>query len=297
MEENNESITITNAPTAPGTKGPGADESVTDNSITDQTKGSKCTAGACDRCCTCCGKLWCNRWILPLRNIVSSMPSDHDARSLENAIAKAAGDGQDMEIAAKALDEAVKARRDNTELPTAVVATVLSELHYGPIRKAFSESLWPCFLTVYEIVVLLVWLKILGHDSRQTEIFLSGSTWNLPDLLKASTVAGSIGAISLALYGIYTHTKYRSMDHGFIIWYLIRPVSGGLMGAFIGLISRIVLTGISAQGMMANIVILCITFLAGSNEKFAAYMIDRFTSQIFGNKPPSSKAPAVENKP
>lgn len=287
MEENKESFTATNAATAPVSNDPGADGLTTET----LTKGNR--KGCCEV------KTWLGNkcgWLFPLRYVVPGVSPDPDATSLKQAVAKAASDGQDMEHAAKALDEAMKAQPDNAELPTGVAATILSELHYGPFRKAFSESVWPYLLMAYELAALTVWLDVLGHNRQNITIFLSHGLWNLPNLLVASTVAGSIGAISLAIYGIYVHTEYRSMDHGFVIWYLIRPVSGGLVGAFIGLISRIVLTGISAHGMTANIVVLCITFLAGSNEKFAAHMIHRFTSQILGDKPPSSKSSAGGQK-
>lgn len=281
MEENEDLSTTTNAPTAPDSNGLGADGPATN----DPAKHAQTP--------------WWSRWLFPLRCVFPGVAPDPDATSLKTAVMKAASDGQDMELAAKTLDEAMKAQPNDPELPTGVAATIRSELHYGPFRKAFSESAWPYLLMVYELGALTGWLYllgILGRNCHNIVVFLSQGQWNLPDLLVASTVAGSIGAISLALYGIYIHTKYRSMDHGFVIWYVIRPISGGLMGAFVGLISRIVLTGISAHGMTANIVVLCITFLAGSNEKFAAQMIDRFTSQILGDKPPSSKAPAAGRK-
>lgn len=167
-------------------------------------------------------------------------------------------------------------------------------LSQAPERLWFSRTIWVYFLAAYEFVILGLWIGfIVWHHSFHGSV-IDGTPWSLLRTIYISAVTGSIAATSFALYGLYTHMSWRNMAPSFVPWYLIRPVVGGIMGAFIGLIAELVTTGIGTNGTKADIITIGVAFLAGSNEKFAAQMIDRFTTKITGgsDKAPSQKPTA-----
>ncbi len=220
-----------------------------------------------------------------------------DEAFLKKRVHNAAFDGQDMARAATLLEGLAKSE-PHTSLSTTgglgreqIIAEILRELKYGPVRRAFSESIWPYVLIAYELATLAAWVYILAiRESSWLTMLSTDPTWNLGEIIGISAASGSVGAGSLTLYGIYTHVEYRSMDPGFTTWYIVRPILGGIMGAVAGLIGHFVFRGINATGTGADIVIVGIAFLAGSNDRFMAQLIDRFTGQLMGMGTKSTKS-------
>jgi hypothetical protein len=154
-------------------------------------------------------------------------------------------------------------------------------LFYAQKRLWFSQTIYPYILLFFEFVVIGLWAwLILAHSERYMAL-LGIETWPLLQLIYISVMSGSIGAAAFAIFGIYSHLIYRNMDRGFTAWYIARQLVGGIMGAFVGMIGSVAL----ASGSGAHIVVMGIAFLAGSNEKFAAKMIDKFTTKVLGEAP------------
>ncbi len=249
---------------------------------------------------------WWQRWVC-LRSVGNDAPDlleGVDEAFLKKRVHNAAIHGQDMARAATLLEDLAKSET-HTSLSTTgglgreqIIAEILRELKYGPVRRAFSESIWPYILIAYELATLAAWVYILAiRESSWLTMLSVHPTWNLGEIIGISAASGSVGAGSLTLYGIYTHVEYRSMDPGFTAWYIVRPILGGIMGAVSGLIGHFVFRGIDATGTGADIVIVAIAFLAGSNDRFMAQLIDRFTGQLMGLGSKSTKSHNSNIKP
>ncbi|WML52209.1 hypothetical protein RCG17_22900 [Neobacillus sp. PS3-12] len=205
---------------------------------------------------------------------------------LEGTTADFADKGYDVKEASIILDNMkakleTKKPGDNIGLNESL-NQVRTTLHNAPIRFEFSCSYKPYIIILYELAFLgfWIWLGAIHLSGLNTSMQVEKWTWMQTIYLCA--IAGSIGAISFTLHGIYTHMIHRSMDPTFTSWYLIRPIVGVVMGSFIGLVTTVILNGINATGDTAKIFTFAAAFLAGANERFAAEMISRFTSKIMG---------------
>lgn len=126
----------------------------------------------------------------------------------------------------------------------------------------------------------LAFLILLGYCSFKLPNFV---LWNSflrdPILLHLQTVwFGALGGITIAIYGIYQHIQARDFDPKYELWYICKPIIGGIFGWFVYMIYYIGL--VSVQGF-DNVKIhtrelpYVIAFLAGFSERFTLKMIDK----------------------
>ncbi|SEB93890.1 hypothetical protein [Paenibacillus sp. GP183] len=202
---------------------------------------------------------------------------------LEILAADLANQGADVGEASKILDR-LKASTNTLTLNDDLNRTRVI-LHYAPKRLEHSHTFKPYLFMIFELIVIGLWTWLILANSENYMKYLSSDKWQLLQTIYVSVIAGSIGATTFAIYGIYTHLIHRNMDTGFHGWYIARPVVGGVIGAFIGMTITVILNGVSASGDASHIVTIAVAFLAGTNEKFAAQMIERFTSKVLGIGP------------
>ena len=100
---------------------------------------------------------------------------------------------------------------------------------------------------------------------------------------------GALGGVTIAIYGIYDHIRRRDFDPKFYLWYLCKPVIGGIFGWFaylvfyLGLISA---TGVTTPAPKPQLPF-AIAFLAGFSERFTIQLIDKVMGVLLGT--PDSK--------
>lgn len=203
---------------------------------------------------------------------------------LEALASELAKSGHDVSEASRIMDTLRKMVQvpSSTDSYNEKLNLIRNLLYSAPNRLWFSRTIWPFLLMVFEFLVLAFWaLLLLSHRTTFNQALLS-THWSLLLSIFVAAITGSIGASTFAIYGLYSHLIYRNVHSGYVAWYVARPVVGGIMGAFVGAIGSILLGGVGATGDGANTFLLGISFLAGSNEKFAAQMIERFTSKVLG---------------
>ena len=93
---------------------------------------------------------------------------------------------------------------------------------------------------------------------------------------------GMLGGITIAIYGIYEHIRLRDFDPEYKLWYICKPLTGGIFGWFVYMIYFIGL--VSVQGSQVKITTpelpYIIAFLAGFSERFTLKMIDKLMNVL-----------------
>ncbi len=108
---------------------------------------------------------------------------------------------------------------------------------------------------------------------------------------------GALGGVTIALYGVYSHVQARDFDPRYKLWYVSKPIVGGIFGWFVYLLYYIGL--ISAQGI-SNTQIktpelpFAIAFLAGFSERFTIKIIDRLMAVLTTWEEKTSPASAAK---
>ncbi|KUO95850.1 hypothetical protein ATW55_14880 [Ferroacidibacillus organovorans] len=114
-------------------------------------------------------------------------------------------------------------------------------LYSAPSRLIFSKTIWPYLLMAFEFLVLIFWgWLLLDHRPTFNQALLI-THWSLLFSIFVGFITGLVGACTFAIYGLYSHLIYGSVYPAYFAWYMSRPVVGGVMGAFVGIIGSIIL--------------------------------------------------------
>lgn len=93
---------------------------------------------------------------------------------------------------------------------------------------------------------------------------------------------GALGGVAIGLYGIYSHIAVKDFDANFKLWYICKPIVGGIFGWFVVLVYYVGL--VSVQGSTVTVaspqVPYAIAFLAGFSERFTIKIIDRLMTVL-----------------
>lgn len=151
----------------------------------------------------------------------------------------------------------------------------------------------------------LVLLLLLGYLTFKWPNFVlwDGLIKN-PIILHLQTVwFGALGGITIAIYGIYEHTHLRDFDPKYELWYICKPLIGGIFGWFVCLIYFIGV--VSVQGFDIKVdsiktpeLSYVIAFLAGFSERFTLKMIDKLMGVLttWEEKPAGSASKKEKKK-
>jgi tetratricopeptide (TPR) repeat protein len=107
---------------------------------------------------------------------------------------------------------------------------------------------------------------------------------------------GALGGITAAIYGIYSHVQKMDFDPKYKLWYICKPIIGGIFGWFIYLIYFLGI--ISAQGMDQAAIRkpelpFIIAFLAGFSERFTIKIIDKLMNVLLSWEEKSKESKPV----
>ncbi len=110
---------------------------------------------------------------------------------------------------------------------------------------------------------------------------------------------GSLGGVTIGIYGLYTHISTKDFDRSFRLWYLCKPVMGAIFGWFVYLVYYVGV--ISAQATSGTEIknpelAFLIAFLAGFSERFTIKTIDRFMTVLTVGEDPKKTAAANKAK-
>ena len=148
---------------------------------------------------------------------------------------------------------------------------------------------------------ILLWVEVIYLAFL---VFLAYFTWEwthiriwlgLRNELAVQTAwCGALGGVTIAIFGIYEHMRKRDFDVSYKLWYICKPIIGGIFGwiayliYFAGIVS---VQGYGKDGTNLDIktpeVIYLISFLAGFSERFFLRLIDKLMSVLtsYENKP------------
>jgi len=93
---------------------------------------------------------------------------------------------------------------------------------------------------------------------------------------------GSLGGVTIGIYGLYTHISSKDFDPTFRLWYICKPVMGGIFGWFVVVAFYVGLVSAEGSAVHVNVpqVTYAIAFLAGFSERFTIKTIDRLMTVL-----------------
>jgi len=107
------------------------------------------------------------------------------------------------------------------------------------------------------------------------------SLWEKFNILDFQTVwFGALGGVTISIFGIYNHIQLKDFDPSFKLWYICKPIMGGIFGWFVYLIYLLGFVTIQNGIIQHPQVAYVISFLAGFSERFTIKMIDKLMSVL-----------------
>jgi len=110
---------------------------------------------------------------------------------------------------------------------------------------------------------------------------------------------GSVGGVTIGIYGLYTHISAKDFDPTFRLWYICKPVMGAIFGWFVVVAFYVGL--VSAQGSTVHVnvpqVTYAIAFLAGFSERFTIKTIDRLMTVLTAGYDKDKNKDKAKDKP
>jgi len=131
-----------------------------------------------------------------------------------------------------------------------------------------------------ELLYLIVWLLIAYFTYKFPD------WWLWKGIISEGAVAvwyGVLGGITIAIFGIYNHIRLGNFDPRFKLWYICKPIVGGIFGWFAYGLYMIGFISVQQQDIKSinnPIFIYIIAFLAGFSERFILRMIDKLMAVI-----------------
>jgi hypothetical protein len=125
----------------------------------------------------------------------------------------------------------------------------------------------------------LILLLLLGYFTCKWPNFVLWEGFMKdPIMLHLQTVwFGALGGVTIAIYGIYEHIHLRDFDPKYELWYICKPLIGGIFGWFVYMIYFIGIVSVQGVNVTINTRELpyVIAFLSGFSERFTLKMIDK----------------------
>lgn len=131
----------------------------------------------------------------------------------------------------------------------------------------------------------LVLLLLIGYFTYKWPHFVlwDGFIGDYPIAMHLQTAwFGALGGITIAIYGIYQHIQLRNFDPKYELWYICKPLVGGIFGWFVYLIyflGLVSVQGVNTTPKTPELPYL-IAFLAGFSERFTLKMIDKLMAVL-----------------
>ncbi len=104
-----------------------------------------------------------------------------------------------------------------------------------------------------------------------------------------SFLAAAVGGSVYSLYSLYVGALHRTLDRDALLWYVVKPITGGVMGAFVANIALFLAQSVTGGGLSTAhagtgwLFYVLVAFFGGYNEKFAAQLTEIFASRVTGS--------------
>lgn len=202
-------------------------------------------------------------------------------KSLEQQVIQLAEKGVNMSNASKLLDTVsatIKSGKQgsfNKELNE-----IRRQIALVPIQLEYSLGIRPVLLAIYEVIIVAVIIGLCMKFHTNIDQLFSVESWSLPVVWFIGLVSGCIGAVLIALGGLYRHRISLTLNPSFELWYFLKPFVGAITGGFIALLANILITGINGSDNGQKIMIIISAFIAGMNERVAMEFLQKFTDNF-----------------
>lgn len=209
----------------------------------------------------------------------------HIGKAVEELTKRAQAFSSNQELWAKLLvlleriRVAANEKRWITAQQTLTEATVLVNRAIGSqalgrvrVRLAFAPLFW--FLLLYGFQALMLSLK------REDGSYMLMTPEYFPYLW-----LGMLGGTTIVLWGIVKHGTDMTFDHAYIIWYLLKPLLGAIMGVVAVLIVQAGFFTLQGNLDINNPTpLLVLSFVGGFSERFFIQILDRVITSLLGGE-------------
>jgi hypothetical protein len=179
-----------------------------------------------------------------------------------------------------------------------VLSEVIQRLDFQEKVTVGSRRIAP-WLLVYELAWLVglgiaLWALMFNETFAAVASSLNFASINVLQLMN-SLAWGGLGGVSGALYALWTHVAdQQDFDGQFSMWYIINPVLGVALGAFVFLVIEagfISLTAgaVAGESIRSAAVIYVLAWICGFKQN-VVYEIVRRILDVFRVTPPETKS-------
>ncbi|MCJ7588114.1 MAG: hypothetical protein MUQ00_09485 [Candidatus Aminicenantes bacterium] len=202
--------------------------------------------------------------------------------------ARTAADNKNWSAAWQAVTEAI------VRLNRAIESEALRPAR---LRLLLVPAFWCLVLYFFQVVIGRIQIKYDFLDFFRMEFFRY--VW-----------FGLLGGTTIFLWGIVKHSSEMNFDGSFLIWYLLKPPLGAIMGSVVVLMTMGGFLALNnGQSPTSRTPLLILAFIGGFSERFFLRLVDRVISSVFeggkdgassqleiGVGSPSSPPPGRPNK-
>jgi len=140
------------------------------------------------------------------------------------------------------------------------------------VRLAFAPVIW--FLLLYGFQQLMLSLK------KADGSYMLMTPEYFPYLW-----LGMLGGTTIVLWGIVKHGTDMTFDRAYVIWYLLKPLLGAIMGVVAVLIVQAGFFTLQGNLEIKNPTpLLVLSFIGGFSERFFIQVIDRVVTSLLGGE-------------
>jgi hypothetical protein len=167
--------------------------------------------------------------------------------------------------------EWISAERYVTEASVLVNRAIQSESLKGVrMRLALAPLLWVLVLFLFQRLIEYL------HSDFPTVYLISPAYFQYLWL-------GMLGGTTIVWWGIVKHATDLTFDPSFVIWYLLKPALGAVMGIVLVLaVQAGFLTLGGAPNIPNQIPLMVLAFIGGFSERFFVSMIDKLVTTLLG---------------
>lgn len=176
----------------------------------------------------------------------------------------------------------------------------------GLLRRKEESRRWAAFygtiILGYEFLFFIAFVLVLAFD-RPLAAWVGSLTHvtealNMRDILPFwdTMIWGGIGGVVGALYSLYWHVaEQQDFDRQYNMWYVVQPIMGAMLGAFIYLIvvSGMLAMSINIQTVSSSWFPSALACLCGFRQKFILELLDKLV-EVIGLRPILNKVGSKE---
>ena len=180
------------------------------------------------------------------------------------------------------IGKAVNGLGDEQVIPDLELMNIQNAVALAKRAVRYSKG-WALWLeALYHVMWIAVWTVAIMYRSNLFADFHAGPILHIT---MVGAVSGAVGASLRALGALYIHRLHLDLDERFTMWYVLKPVVGGVMGSFVALMAGLLLTGLGGSETSPAVVLL--SAFGGMHEVWAMGLFEKYTEKVLGKNDPS----------